>query len=112
MVFNIVGVRILRVTLAMTVIVDYQIAREPHQPIRQITLFGVVLFERFENADENFLRQIFRLLDARRETVGEIEDSPRKRRNDFFPSRAVARPTTPHKVCARRAVAFRNCCCF
>jgi hypothetical protein len=97
MIFNIVGAGILRVTLAMPVIVNYQVSGEPHQPVRQIALLGVVLLKRSVNSDKNFLGQIFRRFDARCKSKGEIENSPRKLRDDFLPSRTVARATTPHQ---------------
>ena len=52
MVVHGVGHRILRVPLAMPVIIDYQIAGQPHQPVRQVALFGVVLVERPVDADK------------------------------------------------------------
>jgi hypothetical protein len=50
-----IGHRVLRISLTMPIVVDYQISRESHQPVRQIALFGVVLIERSVNANENFL---------------------------------------------------------
>jgi hypothetical protein len=84
----------------MAVIVNYQISGKPHQPVCQIAVFGIVLVERFVNADKNILRQIFGGFDARRKAIGEIKDAPRKGRNNLLPSRSVAGTTTPDKVCA------------
>jgi hypothetical protein len=58
MIIHRIGHRVLRIPLTMTIVVDYQVPREPHQPVRQITLFGVVLIERSVNSDENFLGKI------------------------------------------------------
>ena len=82
--------RILRITLAVPVIVNYQIAGQPHQPVRKVALLRIVLIERSVNADENFLRQVLGRLNVRRKAVREIEDPPRKCRNDIFPGNAVA----------------------
>jgi hypothetical protein len=76
MIFHIVSIRILRIALAMAVIVNYQISGKPHQPVCQIAVFGIVLVERFVNADKNILRQIFGGFDARRKTIGKIKDAP------------------------------------
>ena len=66
--------RILRVTLTMTVIVDYQISGQPHQPIREVALFRIVLIKRLVDANENILGQIFGGIDAGGKSVSEVED--------------------------------------
>jgi hypothetical protein len=91
----------------MPVIVNYQISGEPHQPIRQIALFGVVLFERAVNPYKYFLSQILSRFDARRETKSEIKNPPRKLRDNLFPSRPVACPAPPDKF---RSVTGRHYC--
>ncbi len=56
---EIVGVIIVRCALSFAVIVNDQITRQPHQPVLQVTLLGIVLIQRTVNPYENFLRQIF-----------------------------------------------------
>ena len=58
MALDVLGVRVLRRALTAAVVVNYQIAREAHQPVLEVSLLRVVLFERAVDADENFLRQI------------------------------------------------------
>jgi hypothetical protein len=106
-VFNVVGVRILRIALAVPVIVNYQISRQPHQPVRQIALFGVVLIERAVNADENFLRQIFRRFDARRKTIGEIENPPRK--GETISSQAAPSPARQRRTSSAPLLVRHRC---
>jgi hypothetical protein len=76
--------------LAVPVIIDYQISRQPHQPIRQIALFRIVLKERTVNSDEDFLREVLGSLDIRGETVCKIENPSGKRCYYLFPGKAVA----------------------
>jgi len=95
MIIDGVSHRILRITLPMAVIVNYQIAGESHQPIRKVALFCIVLVERTVDAYENLLREIFGSVGARGETVCEIEDPPRIRGDYLLPSRSVARASTP-----------------
>jgi hypothetical protein len=93
--FQVLALRILRRALPLAVIVYHQITREAHQPVLQVALFRVVLFERAIDADENFLRQIFRRVCARGEAIGEIVDTAGIERHDLLPRRAIARATSP-----------------
>jgi len=93
-----IGHRILRITLAVPVIVDYQIACEPHQPIREISLFGVVLVKRPIYADENILRQVLCGVGTGGKAICEIKDPPGKSRNNILPRRAVARSGTLDEI--------------
>ena len=92
-----IGHRVLRISLTMAIVVDYQIPREPHQPVRQVTLFGVVLIKRSINANENFLGEILRRVGIGCEPVGEIENPSGARLDYFFPGNAIARPRSPHE---------------
>jgi hypothetical protein len=92
-----VGHRILRIPLTMPIVVDYQISRETHQPVRQVTLFRVVLIEGPVYANEDFLRKIFGSIGIRSEPVSEIEDPTRERLNDLFPRNAIARSRSSHE---------------
>jgi hypothetical protein len=94
--------RVLRIALSMPVVIDYQIPREPHQPVRQIALFGVVLIERAVDADENFLSQVFGGIGVGCKTVREIEYPSGKRLNDLLPRHAVARSRSSYEVCTVR----------
>jgi len=87
--------RILRITLPMAVIINYQITGESHQPIGEVALFCIVLVERPIDAYENLLREIFGGVGARGETVCKIKDTPRIRGDYLLPSRSVARASTP-----------------
>ena len=73
---KIVRVIIVRRALAFAVIIDNQITRQPHQPVLQITLLGVVLIQRTINPNKNFLSQIFGGVGAGSEAVGEVIDAP------------------------------------
>ena len=97
MIIHRIGHRVLRIPLAMAIIVDYQVSREPHQPVRQITLFGIVLIERSVNSDENFLGKILGRVGVRCESVGEIEYPSRERLDYFFPGHAIARSRSTHE---------------
>src|ERR1035437_1738210 len=89
------GHRVLRITLAVPVIVNYQVAGEPHQPIRKIALFGIVLIERLINTYKNILCKVLGGIDARCEPVRQVKDASRKCRDNIFPRRAVARSGPP-----------------
>jgi hypothetical protein len=97
MVVDRIGHRILGITLPVAVIVNYQIAGETHQPIREIALFRIVLVQCPIDAYENFLGQILGGIRARRKPVREIEDATRICRNDIFPRGAVTGAGTPHE---------------
>jgi signal transduction histidine kinase len=97
MIVDRVGHRVLRIPLSMAIVVDDQIPRQPHQPIREITLFGVVLIEGPVDADENLLREILGRVGIRSKSVSEIEDASRKSLNDFFPGNAIAPSRSSHE---------------
>jgi hypothetical protein len=97
MVVDSVGHRILRITLAVPVIVDYQIPSEPHQPIRQVALFRVVLIQSAVDAYENLLGKVFGRLGVRCKAVSEVEYPPRKRRHYLFPSNAIPGSRPSHE---------------
>jgi len=89
--------RILRIPLTMSIVIDYQVPRQPHQPVREIALFGVVLIERAVDANEDFLREVFGGVRIRCEPVCEIENPPRERLHDLFPRNAIARSRPSHE---------------
>src|SRR5688500_5400175 len=105
MVGEIVGVVIVRRALAFPVVVDDQIARQSHQPVLQVPLFGVVLIQRAINSDKNFLGQIFGGVCSGGKSVGEVVNATGIVLDDLFPSRAVARATP-----ANQSASFANCC--
>jgi hypothetical protein len=88
---------ILRITLPVTVVIYYQVAGQPHQPICQIALLRIVLIERSVDPYKNFLGQVLGGVDAGRKTVREIEYPPRKKRNDFLPGDTVTSPRSSHE---------------
>ena len=90
MIIDGVGHRVLRVPLPVPVIVDYQIACEPHQPICEVALLRVVLVERAVNANKNILCEIFRRVDARGKAVREVEYPSRERGDNILPRRPIA----------------------
>src|SRR5215210_4037370 len=89
---------VVRCALALAVIVDNQVTREPHQPVLQITLLGVVLIQRTVNSNKNFLSQIFCGICARREAISEIVDAAGITLDNLFPRRAIARPTPANQL--------------
>ena len=97
MIIHRIGHRVLRIPLTMAVVVDYQIPCEPHQPVRQVTLFGVVLIKCSVDANENFLGEILCRVRVRCESISEIEDPPRERLDNFFPGHAIARSRSTHE---------------
>src|SRR5688572_4900088 len=105
MVGEIVGVVIVRRALAFPVVVDDQIARQAHQPVLQVPLFGVVLIQRAINSDKNFLGQIFGGVCSGGKSVGEVVNATGIVLDDLFPGRAVARATP-----ANQFGSFANCC--
>ena len=50
---------VMRRALAAAIVINDQVTRQTHQPVLQVTLFGIVLFQRSINANENFLCQVF-----------------------------------------------------
>ena len=76
-------------TLSLPVVVDNQIPRQAHQPILQVALLRVVLFQRSINPNENFLSQIFGGIRARSKPVRQVINSAGLRMNNFFPGRAI-----------------------
>jgi hypothetical protein len=55
MIGEVVGLIVVGSALSLSIVVDNQIACQPHQPILQVTLFGVVLFQRSIDSNKNFL---------------------------------------------------------
>ena len=88
----------MRRALALPVVVDNQIARQPHQPILQVSLFSVVLFQRSIDSYENFLRQILGCFCSRSESVSEVIDSSGVRMNNVFPGRAIPGATLANQL--------------
>lgn len=97
MVIDRVRHRILRIALSMSVIIDYQVSREPHKPVRQISLLGVVLVERSVDSDEDLLCQVFGRVWIGCKSVCEIKYPSRERLHDLFPRQAIARPRPSHE---------------
>jgi hypothetical protein len=81
-------------SLSLAVIINYQITRQPHQPVLQIALFRVVLIQRAVHPYKNFLGQIFSRIGAGGKSVGKVVNAARVGLNNLLPSRAIAR-TTP-----------------
>ena len=81
--------RILRVSLPMAVIVNYQVAGQPHQLIRKVALSGVILVQSAVNTYKNLLRKVFRPFSIRRKPVSKVEDTPRERGHYLFPGNAI-----------------------
>jgi len=90
--------RILRISLPMAVIVDYQISGQTHQPVCEVALFGVVLIQSSIDPDEYFLRKILCRIGVRCESIGEVEDPAGKESNYLFPRDAITAACTPHKI--------------
>src|SRR5215470_6110113 len=82
-----------RCPLALTVVVDDQIASQPHEPVRQIPNVWVVLFKRAIDPYEYFLGQVFGRRMARRESVGQIVD-PAGELTDYFRPRLLITAST------------------
>jgi hypothetical protein len=76
MVIDRVGHRVLRVSLAVPVIIDYQISRQPHKPVRQVALFGVILIQSLVDPDKYLLSQVLGSGDAGRKPIRQIKDPP------------------------------------
>src|SRR3954452_14080343 len=86
---------VVRRALSLPVMIDDQVPREPHQPVLQVTLSRIVLFQRSINANENVLRQILGGIRARWKAVGEIVYAPRIAMHNFFPCRPVSGTASP-----------------
>src|SRR2546421_5500041 len=87
--FEIVRGFILRGALSLAIIVNDEIARQPHQPVLQISLLWIVLVERAVDANKNFLRQIFGRVSARGKSVREVVNAAAVSLDNLFPGRAV-----------------------
>src|SRR5436853_5980576 len=87
--FEIVRGFILRGALSLAIIVNDEIAGQPHQPVLQISLLGIVLVERAVDANKNFLRQIFGRVSARRKPISEVVNAAAVGLDNLFPGRAV-----------------------
>ena len=93
MIGKVVGLVVMRRALSFSVVVNDQIPRQPHQPILQVTLFRVVLFQRSINPNENFLSQVLGCVRSRGKTKGQVIDSSRIAVNNLFPGRPIPRAT-------------------
>src|SRR5882724_12436938 len=87
--FEIVRRFILRGALSLAIIVNDEIARQPHQPVLQISLLRIVLVERAVDANKNFLRQVFGSISARRKSIRKIVNAAAVGLDNLFPGRAV-----------------------
>src|SRR6266542_824161 len=90
---KIIGLIVMWCALSFSVVIDNQIARQPHQPILQVTLFSVILFQRSVNPDKHFLSQVLSCVSSRSKTVGQVIDSSRVAVHNLFPRRPVPRAT-------------------
>ena len=90
---QVVGLIIVRRPLSLAVVVDDQVTSQSHQPVLQVTLFSVVLFQRSVNPDENFLRQVLGGVCSGGKAIGQVVDSPRVAVDNLLPGRAVPRAT-------------------
>src|SRR5882724_8184770 len=95
---EVVGLIVMGCALPLSVVVDNQIARQPHQPILQVALFGVVLFQRSIDPNKNFLSQILGSVCSRSKSVGQVIDSSRISMNNIFPGRAIPSATLANQL--------------
>src|SRR6266496_4217156 len=79
----------MRCALPFAVIIDNQITCQPHQPLLQVTLLGVILIQRTINPDKNFLSQVFSCVSPGRESVSEIIDSSGVAFDNLLPRRTI-----------------------
>jgi hypothetical protein len=93
MIFEIVRRLVLRCALAFAIVVNHQIAGQPHQPVLQVTLFWIVLRKGSIDSDKNFLGQVFSRVRAGSEAIGKIVNATAIRLDNLFPGRAVTRAT-------------------
>src|SRR5947209_7660345 len=96
-IFQITGGGVLRRALSLAVVVNNQIPRQPHQPILQVTLLGVVLIEGTINPYEYFLGQVFGGVCSGGKSIGKVVNPSRVRLHNLFPRRAVARATSSNQ---------------
>ena len=87
--FEIVRGFILWGALSLAIVINDQIARQPHQPVLQISLLRIVLVKRTVDANENFLRQIFGRISAGREPVRQVVNAAAVGLDNLFPGRAI-----------------------
>src|SRR6266700_1334952 len=95
---KVVGLVVMGGALSFSVIVDNQIASQPHQPILQVTLLSVVLFQRSINPNENFLGQILGCVCSRSKTVGQVINPSRVTVHNLFPCRPIPRATPANQL--------------
>src|SRR6266581_4515885 len=96
-IFQVIRRGVLRRALSLSVVVNNQIPRQPHQPVLQVALPGVVLIEGAINPYEYFLGQVFGGVCSGGKSIGEIVNPSRVRLNNLFPRRAVARATSSNQ---------------
>src|SRR5437016_5073072 len=99
-IFQVVGGLILRGALTLAVIVNDQVARQAHQPVLQVALFGIVLFEGSVDTDKDILSQILSTIGTRSEAISQIVYAARISLHNLFPGRAITGATSPHQFSA------------
>src|SRR5215831_16798153 len=84
--------------LPLAVIINDQIASQPHKPVRQIPDVGVVLFERPVDPYKYLLGQVFSRRVARRDSIGQIVDPAGELTDYFRPRLLITAPTTLNQL--------------
>src|ERR1041384_298435 len=80
--------------LSFAIVINDQVARKAHQPVRKVAERRIVLVERTINPNEDLLRQVFRATVARSEPIRQIVDPARVLTHDLRPGLLVAFHTT------------------
>ena len=93
MIRKIIRVIVVRCSLSLSVIIDDQIPREPHEPVLQISLLRIVLIQRAINSNKNFLCQVFSSISARSKAIREVVNPSGVTLNNFLPGRAISGAT-------------------
>jgi hypothetical protein len=86
---EIVGLVVMRRALAFSVVIYDQITSQPHQPVLEVTLFRVVLFQRSVNPNKNFLGQVLGRISTRSKPIGQVVNPSRVAMNNLFPGRTI-----------------------
>src|SRR6185436_10390759 len=90
---EIVGLVVVWRALSLAIVVDNQVARQPHQPILQVALFRIILFQRSINSNEDFLSQILSSICSGSKSISQVIYSSRISVDNVFPGRAISRAT-------------------
>jgi hypothetical protein len=79
--------------LSFSIVINDEIAGQPHEPVLQVTLFRIVLTQRAINPNKDFLREVFRGVGARSKAVRKIVYTSGVTLDNLLPCRTISSAT-------------------